>query len=88
MSDSKMLESLGLSQGTLRQELNRLEGAALKAALQEALALEHRYIESEHILLALTGLPAHDRAIRMINGIGWEPAQMRSSLLTIMRQAS
>jgi ATP-dependent Clp protease ATP-binding subunit ClpA len=60
----------------------------LKGALQEALALDHRYIGAEHILLALTGLPAHDLAIRMMSGLGWEPARMKASLLTIMRQAS
>jgi ATP-dependent Clp protease ATP-binding subunit ClpA len=125
LSDSNMMESLGLNRDTLRQELNRLDGDALEAigidpelleieaaetlgpfrrrrhlpftgaakdmlkgALKEALVLEHRYIGAEHVLLAITRLPAHDRAIRMMSGIGWEPDQMRASLLTLMRQAS
>jgi ATP-dependent Clp protease ATP-binding subunit ClpA len=61
---------------------------ALKDALVEAIALEHRHIGVEHIVLALTGLPPQDRVTRILRGIGVDAGDLRAALITSLRQAS
>jgi len=60
----------------------------LKQALREAIELKHRYIGVEHIALALTTLSPLDRAVRVLDGIGLDPAELRVSLIRTLRQAS
>jgi hypothetical protein len=60
----------------------------LKGALEEALALDHRSIGAEHIVLALTALPPQDRTTRILKGMGLEPAEVRSALWNSLRRAS
>jgi ATP-dependent Clp protease ATP-binding subunit ClpA len=60
----------------------------LKGALVEAIDLGHRHIGVEHIVLALTALPSHDRTTRVLKGANFEPTQIRATLLTSLRQAS
>lgn len=58
----------------------------LEHALREALDAGDRHIGADHILLALTRLPAEDRAIRAMTGSGVDPIRLRESLLA--RRAS
>jgi ATP-dependent Clp protease ATP-binding subunit ClpA len=60
----------------------------LKQALREAIAMNHRHIGAEHILLALTTLPETDRATQALRGLGVDPAALRQSLLEALRRAS
>jgi ATP-dependent Clp protease ATP-binding subunit ClpA len=60
----------------------------LKGALEEAIELGHKHIGVEHIVLALTALPSHDRTTRVLKAANVEPTQIRSTLLTSLRQAS
>jgi ATP-dependent Clp protease ATP-binding subunit ClpA len=60
----------------------------LKDALVEAIALEHRHIGVEHLVLALTGLPPQDRVTRILRGMDMDAGDLRAALLTSLRQAS
>jgi ATP-dependent Clp protease ATP-binding subunit ClpA len=60
----------------------------LKQSLREAIAMNHRHIGAEHILLALTTLPEPDRATRTLRGLGIDPAALRQSLLEALHRAS
>ncbi|MEX0795910.1 MAG: Clp protease N-terminal domain-containing protein [Acidimicrobiia bacterium] len=61
---------------------------ALNQALDEAKAVGSRRIGPEHITLAITRLPEHDRAIRVLRGAGANPADLRQALQERMRRAS
>jgi ATP-dependent Clp protease ATP-binding subunit ClpA len=61
---------------------------ALSQALDEAKAVGSRQIGPEHIALALTRLPDHDRAARVLRGAGVNPTDLRKALLAEMRRAS
>jgi ATP-dependent Clp protease ATP-binding subunit ClpA len=60
----------------------------LVQALVEAKAVGSRRIESGHIALAITRLPDHDRAARVLRGAGVNLTDLRQSLLEGMRRAS
>jgi ATP-dependent Clp protease ATP-binding subunit ClpA len=60
----------------------------LKQSLREAIAMNHRHIGAEHILLALTTLPEPDRATHALRGLGIDPAALRQSLLETLHRAS
>ncbi|HSK07458.1 MAG TPA: Clp protease N-terminal domain-containing protein [Acidimicrobiia bacterium] len=60
----------------------------LKQSLREAIAMNHRHIGAEHILLALTTLPEPDRATQALRGLGIDPAALRQSLLETLHRAS
>lgn len=60
----------------------------LVQALVEAKAIGSRRIESRHIALAITRLPDHDRAIRVLRGAAVSPDDLRQALLAEMRRAS
>jgi ATP-dependent Clp protease ATP-binding subunit ClpA len=60
----------------------------LKGALVEAIALEHRFIAIEHIVLALNGLPPQDRVTRILQGVGVDAGDLRAALITSLRRAS
>ena len=60
----------------------------LKQALREAIELKHRHIGVEHIALALTTFSLQDRAVRALDGIGLDPAELRASTIRALRQAS
>jgi ATP-dependent Clp protease ATP-binding subunit ClpA len=60
----------------------------LVQALVEAKAVGSRRIESGHIALAITRLPDHDRAIRVLSGAGANPNDVRQALIEGMKRAS
>ena len=60
----------------------------LKQSLREAIAMNHRQIGAEHILLALTTLPEPDRATQALRGLDVDPASLRQSLLEALHRAS
>ena len=60
----------------------------LKQSLREAISMNHRHIGGEHILLALTTLPASDRATQVMRGLGIDPAELRQTLLATLHRAS
>jgi len=60
----------------------------LKQALREAIELKDRHIGVEHIALALTTLSPKDRAVRALDGIDLDPAELRVSLIRALRKAS
>lgn len=60
----------------------------LKQSLREAIAMNHRHIGVEHILLALTTLPEPDRATQALRGLDIDPAALRRSLLEALHRAS
>ncbi len=61
---------------------------ALVQALKEAKAVGSRRIGPEHITLAITRLPEHDRAIRVLRSAGVNPGDVRRALLEGARRAS
>jgi ATP-dependent Clp protease ATP-binding subunit ClpA len=100
--DAEALDAVGIDPGLIgvepprpptreRQRHLPFTGAAkdtLRQTLREAIALDHRHIGIEHIALALTTLPASDRATKVLRGLDIEPAALRQSLLEAMRRAS
>ena len=60
----------------------------LRQSLGEAIAMNHRHIGAEHILLALTTLPDPDRATQALRGLGIDPGALRQSLLETLHRAS
>lgn len=61
---------------------------ALVQALKEAKVVGSRQIGPEHIALAITRLPDHDRAIRVLRAAGVDPDDLRQALLEGQRRAS
>ena len=99
--DTEALASVGVDAGELsndpgaglrgRRRHIPFTGAgkqALVQALVEAKAVGSRWIGPEHITLAITRLPDHDRAIRVLRGGGVSPGDLRQALLEGLRRAS
>jgi len=86
----------GSSRGTRGRRVRRrghlpFTGGAkqvLTGALKEAIALGHRHIGTEHILLAITDRPSQDLAVRLLEHLGLTPAVVRSNLLTQLRRSA
>lgn len=60
----------------------------LTGALEQAIALGHRHLGVEHILLSITERPSHDLTIRLLEHLGLRPALVRSNLLTQLRRSA
>lgn len=99
--DTEALASVGVDAGEFsdgpvagrrgRQRHIPFTGAgkqALVQALVEAKAVGSRRIEPEHIALAITRLPDHDRAIRVLRGAGVNPTELRKALVEGLRRVS
>lgn len=96
--DVSALEAVGISleavvtgQEPKRKRHIPFTGSAksvLENSLREAISAGDRKIEGHHILLAITTLPAQDRAVRLIKECGVSSPELRSALLTLRREAS
>lgn len=61
---------------------------ALKGALREALDRGGRQIRIEHLILALTVQPPHDRAVRILGRAGLPSSSLRAALVEELKRAS
>lgn len=100
--EAEALDSVGVDIGRLvvepeyptsgrRGEFMGFTGAAkdvLKLSLREARGLGDDRIAPEHLLLALTTLPADDLASRLLDRSGIDPAAVRSRILDARRDSA
>lgn len=99
--DEDALRSVGLDPSLLNPDPRRRQeprkghipftGAAkdlLKSALKEAIARGDRHIGAVHIALALTAASPPDRALAALEGLGFSPDGIRTSLILRTKQAS
>jgi len=60
----------------------------LEETLREALGLDSKRLEPEHIVIALTLRPSHDPAIRLLQRAGLSPDSIRADLIQSLRKSA